>query len=462
MKPVSLRWRLGWLVIGALAAVLVPLGVYSFYVTQHELNELSDGRLAQSAHTLQLMLRGRHGDAATGLSDGDGRVPSSPATVRAGRRTYESEVGFQVIGGDGHVRMATEDFATLGPPQAGELGFRDVRLGRHSWRTYTLADAADGTIIRVGERYDSRHDILRALLLDHTLPVLVGLPLIALLVALAVKRGLKPLARLALILRDRTPGNRDPVVLQPLPDELQPVIEALNAQLSRMEDALERERRFSADVAHELRTPLTTSLIGLEGAMAAAGPAAEELGLDQTHQALNALARRVEQLLVLARLESGAASDARSTVDLVAVAEEVIEELAQSIVDNKVDLSLQVPESPIPVEGFAVGLQALIRNLVENAIRHVGDDGHVMLSIGLQGHDAWIDVTDNGPGIPAERRAEVFARFHREKGGRGDGYGLGLSIVQRVVQLHDARIELLDAAWGRGLCVRVTMAAAAH
>ncbi len=457
MKPVSLRWRLRWMVIVALVAVLVPLGIYSFRATLHELEELSDGRLAQSAHTLQLML---HGNGRGALGTESAGNPA-PATVRIGRRTYESEVAFQVVDRDGRIRMATENFTSLGPPAPDDLGFRDIRLGDYRWRTYTLQDPAEGMTLRVGERYDSRRDILRALLLDHVLPVLVGLPLIALLIGLAVKRGLLPLARLARILRERTPGDRDPVVLLPMPDELQPVVEALNAQLSRMEDALERERRFSADVAHELRTPLTTSLIGLEGAMAAAGPAAAELGLDRTHQALNALARRVEQLLVLARLEAGAANDARSTVDLVAVAAEVIEELAQAIADNRIDFSLQVPDAPVVVQGFAAGLQALIRNLVENAIRHVGDDGHVMLSIALRDRTASIEVTDNGPGIPAERRAEVFARFHREKSGRGDGYGLGLSIVQRVVQLHEARIELLDAAWGRGLCVRVTMAASA-
>lgn len=458
MKPVSLRWRLRWLVIGALTAVLVPLGIYSFAVTRHELGELTDGRLAQSAHTLQLML-GAQGDAfrpADAIT-----TPGLRATVQSGKHTFESEVAFQVIDHDGHIRMATESFAELGAPEADDRGFRDIHLGRYQWRTYTLVDDAHGAVIRVGERYDSRHDIVRALLLDHALPVLVGLPLIALLIGLAVKRGLKPLARLARILQARTPGSRAPVVLDPLPDELQPVVAALNAQLSRLEDALERERRFSADVAHELRTPLTTSLIGLEGAMAAAGPAAAGLGLEQTHQALNVLARRIEQLLVLARLESGAADDARGTVDLVDVVEKVIEELAQTIADSQVDISLHVPDGPVPVKGFAAGLQAMVRNLVENALRHVADDGRVMLSVVRTDGHAVIEVTDDGPGIPLERRSEVFERFHREKSSRGDGYGLGLSIVQRVVELHGAQIELLDAAWGRGLCVRVTLELAA-
>jgi two-component system sensor histidine kinase QseC len=249
------------------------------------------------------------------------------------------------------------------------------------------------------------------------------------------------------------------VALEAAPTELRPVVQALNTQLDRLEDALERERRFSADVAHELRTPLTTSLISLEGAMGNDDPTDAATALGQAHQALNGLARRVEQLLVLARLESGAASRPHETVDLVALAGEVIEELAPMIGDRRVTVSLETPETALPVSGHAAGLRALIRNLVENALRHVDDGGHVMLAVGQLGHRAWIEVTDDGPGIPPERREEVFTRFHREQGGRGDGYGLGLSIVQRVAQLHRAEIELLDAAWGRGLCVRVSMEA---
>jgi two-component system sensor histidine kinase QseC len=214
-------------------------------------------------------------------------------------------------------------------------------------------------------------------------------------------------------------------------------------------------------VAHELRTPLTTSLISVEGAMRTEDRADAELALGQAQQAIVVLARRVEQLLVLARLESGAADSTRVEVDLVPLAMDVIEELAQTIADSGAEVSLQLPETPVHVKGFAVGLSALMRNLVENALRHVGDDGHVMLSVDRLENRAVMEVTDNGPGIPLDRRAEVFARFHREKSARGDGYGLGLSIVQRVAELHEAKIELLDAAWGPGLCVRVSMPAEA-
>ncbi len=454
MKPSSLRWRLRWLVIGALVAVLVPLGLFSMRITLREMDELADGRLAQAAHVLQLMVRGAGIDALAGTAPAPGQPPPK---LPQSRHTFESEVAFQVVDRDGRVRLATANFLTLPVHATTVDGFADIDWLGYRWRTYRTCDAPAGVCIVAGERYDSRHDILRALWLDHALLVVVGLPLIALLVGWAVRRGLRPLDRLAAGLAARAPGSREPVALDAAPTELRPVVQALNTQIARLEDALERERRFSADVAHELRTPLTTSLISVEGAIGNADPADADAALGQAQQALNGLARRVEQLLVLARLEAGAVDRPRETVDLVALAGEVIEELAPTIGERRVDVSLEVPDAPVRVSGYPAGLGALIRNLVDNALRHVSEGGHVLLALGRTSTAVLIEVTDDGPGIPPERRAEVFARFHREPGGHNEGYGVGLSIVQRVAELHGATIELLDAPWGHGLSVRVSL-----
>ncbi|HET8898349.1 MAG TPA: sensor histidine kinase N-terminal domain-containing protein, partial [Rhodanobacteraceae bacterium] len=211
MKATSLRWRLRWLVVMALAAVLLPLGVLSFRATLHEIQELSDGRLAQSARTLLTLIE-RIGPEALGTAAATATgMPHVPITIPLGTRTYETEVAFQVTGPDGRVRLATANFAALAPPLASQRGFHEIRIGRYRWRTYTLSDPASGIVIRTGERYDSRRDILRALLLDHSLPLLFGLPLIALLVGWAVRRGLRPLDQLAQSLRARAPGSREPI-----------------------------------------------------------------------------------------------------------------------------------------------------------------------------------------------------------------------------------------------------------
>ena len=460
LKLASLHGRLRWLIILVLAAVLLPLGLLSIHRTIGEVDELSDGRLAQSARTLQVLIE--HAGMQALRRDGDAgmQVPIETGhglPPKRQRHTYESEVGFQVFDRSGQLLLATANLSALPPPSTGDAAFQDVRQGSYRWRVFVLRDDADGVVIRTGERYDSRHDIMHAVWLEHSLPLLVGLPLLAWLVGWAVGRGLRPLEALTRALSSREPGSHEPVLLHDAPLELQPVLDALNGQLTRLEDAIERERRFSADVAHELRTPLATAMINLESAMATADPSEVGTALTNAQHVISSLARRIEQLLALARLEAGAASNQRARIDLIAVAMTVIEELAPMIADSNVELSFARFAPRLEVHGYEAALAALLRNLLENALRHVPAGGRVQLSIERAENAAVVDVIDDGPGIPAERRASVFARFHREAGSRGDGYGLGLSIVQRAAQLHGATIELLDSPYGNGLRVHVTL-----
>ena len=451
----SLRSRLRWLIVGVFAAVLLPLGVLSFRLTLTEVNELSDGRLAQAAHSLQVLI-GHAGIDALSAQPTQDMVVSSSNTAGASH-TYEGEVGFQVFSHDGQLLLQTANMRGLAPPQPGVAAFHNVRHNGYRWRVYVLADARDGVVIRSAERYDSRNDILRALWFDHGMPLLIGLPLMALLVGWAVRRGLRPLDALTRALAQREPGSRESIVLERTPQELVPVLDALNGQLARLEDALERERRFSADVAHELRTPLASTMINLESAMATANLEEASASLESAAHCVTALARRVEQLLDLARLESGAAAGPRESVDLALIAIDVLEDSIALILERGVALSFTPPGQPVLVLGYEAALNALLRNLLENALRHVHGGGQVQLVITPGRDAATIDVIDDGPGIAHERRDDVFRRFHRESSSRGEGYGLGLSIVQRAAELHDAQIQLLDSPLGRGLLVRVSL-----
>jgi two-component system sensor histidine kinase QseC len=460
MKLASLHARLRWLILIVLVAVLLPLAILSFHRTVTEVDELSDGRLAQSAQTLQVLIRHAGIEALGGKQGQHMLVPmetTQPPATHLHGDTYQSEVGFQIFDQSGQITLATANLASLPPPQANAPDFVDVLRNGYRWRIFTLRDRSGAVLVRAGERYDSRHDITHALWLQNSLPLLIGLPLLALLIGWAVRRGLRPLESLARTLSAREPGSRQPVELADAPLELQPVVTALNGQLGRLEDALERERRFSADVAHELRTPLATAMINLESAASAGDPVELDSLLTQAQLNLAGLARRIEQLLALARLEAGAAAGQRVPADLVMLAEDVIEELAPLIADSGVQLSLERQQAQVIVDGYSAALSALLRNLVENALRHVPAGGQVQLSIQQNAQESLIDVIDDGPGIPPEHRASVFARFHREAGSRGEGFGLGLSIVQRAAQLHDATIELLDSPFGSGLRVRVAI-----
>jgi two-component system, OmpR family, sensor histidine kinase QseC len=458
VKPLSLQGRLRWMIVTLLFVVLLPLGLYSYRRTLIETHELLDGRLAESARTLDVLMQHEGIDALRQPGQAPLVVPvigrKAEEELMHGR-TYESEVGYQVFDMHGHLRLTTANLAQLPLPPTPVSGFQNTQFDDYGWRVFTFVDDVSGFVIRMGEREDSRRDISHALWLQLGLPLLIGLPLLALLVGWAVRRGLRPLERLRQALASRAPGSRQRIDLERAPQELQPVVDALNAQLERLEDALERERRFSADVAHELRTPLASTMIHLDVALSTHELAAAHVSLVSAQSGLSRLARRIEQLLALARLEAGAASGQRGEVDLVVVAMNVIDELAPLLGESGVDFAFVEHEESLKVQGYEAALAALLRNLIENAMHHVPAGGSVQLLLNRTAGKAVIEVIDNGPGIPEERRASVFARFHREASSSGDGYGLGLSIVQRAAQLHHATIELLDAPWGRGLRVRV-------
>jgi two-component system sensor histidine kinase QseC len=320
---------------------------------------------------------------------------------------------------------------------------------------FTLRSATGGPTIRVAERHDSRNEIMHGLMIEHALPLLIGLPLLALLINWAVARGLRPLDELATSLSGRERGHRGRVALANAPAELVPVVAAINGQLERLEDSLEREQRFSADVAHELRTPLAATLVHLDNALAAVDDTVRTQRINAARKGARLLARRIAQLLSLARLEAGAAGSAAADVDLVECVRETIEELSHAIDGSHVQLGMSSSDPSVVVQGHDAALKALVRNLVENSLRHVEDDGQVDIRISASPSWASIEVSDDGPGIPLARRTAVFTRFHRELAGAGDGYGLGLSIVKRAADLHGAAIELLDSSFGRGLRVRV-------
>jgi two-component system sensor histidine kinase QseC len=458
VKLNSLRGRLRWMIIALLVLFLLPLAVYSFIRTSTQMAVVSDARLAEAAHTIATLIQ--HAGIATFEEHQGMLVPVQKKSVLESLgevATHESEVGFQVFDRQGKLVIGTVNLVTLPATPDDRSAYHDLKKQHHVWRTFNYVDPNSGYVIRVADRYDSREEIVNTLWLDHGLPFMLGLPVLALLVGWAVARGLRPLADLTTALSVREPGSRERITLPDAPLELRPVLSALNDQLVRQEDALERERRFSADVAHELRTPLASIMLNLESAIATTDLDEIQDSLAGAQNSVGTLARRIEQLLSLAKLEAGAASSRPASVDLVTLADGVVHELTPAIQRRGVDLAVTREHASVFVKGYEPALAALLRNLLENALRYVPAGGTIQLSIAQSTQEATLEVIDDGPGIPVERRQAVFARFHREAGTRGEGYGLGLSIVARAAGLHRASIEMLDSPLGRGLRVRVSI-----
>lgn len=474
--PLSLRARLLALLLAAVTAAWVAVAAKSYFDARHEFGEMLDAHLAQSAALLMAQTghellqeaadggrRRRHDEKREAhrehKDDDDHDDEHSPKVdIVAPAHRYERRVAFQIWEGDGVLRLRSAS-APLERLAAADEGFSDVTLAGKPWRVFSRRDGDHALVVQVGELRELR-DALAGRIAAHLLaPLLIALPLLALLIWFGVGRGLAPLARVNEQLGERAPDYLEPVAAAGAPRELRPLIDTLNRLLERMRNALEGERRFTADAAHELRTPLAALRTQAQVALAAADAGSRQHALDQVLAGCDRATRLVEQLLTLSRLDPQAAARRHAPLALRALAAAAVAEAAPRALAKDVDLGL-AEGSEQQVRGDADLLALLLRNLVDNAVRYTPRGGEVSVSVSLQDGAVALAVTDSGPGIAAEERDKVLRRFYRVLGSGESGSGLGLSIVQRVCELHGTRLELSDGPGGRGLRAALRLAPA--
>jgi two-component system OmpR family sensor kinase/two-component system sensor histidine kinase QseC len=328
-----------------------------------------------------------------------------------------------------------------------------VRAGGQLWRTFSVATRA--RVIQVAQPVPVRQRLAANAALRSVAPLLVVGPMLALLGGFIVARALRPLRRLAADVRARDEQSLAPLRDTGLPDEVAPLVSALNGLLVRLGSALDTQRAFVADAAHELRSPLTALKLQLKLLREAADETSRRIASEQLAQGVERATRLVEQLLALARTEPGAPL-ATEPLDLAAVAREALADLLPLASARGSDLSL-LADAPVPLRGERAALGTLVRNLADNALRYSPPGARVELRVGLD-HGApclWVD--DAGPGIAPADRGKVFDRFVRRSAHDEGGSGLGLAIVRGVAQRHGATLELADSPLG-GLRVVVRFA----
>ncbi|ATB60389.1 histidine kinase [Xanthomonas citri pv. fuscans] len=288
----------------------------------------------------------------------------------------------------------------------------------------------------------------------------VQLGILGLLMWWAVRTSLGPLRALSGAIAQRTGLDTEPVPLAQAPDEIRPLIASFNTLLARVEQAVQAERDFVADAAHELRTPLSALHAYAEVALRAPTLDAKDAALRQLLETARRSNRLAEQLLDLARLDAGISSAAYRQVEMGELISHVLDEF--SVQADARQMQLQVEASPCLLRCDVDAVGILIRNLVDNAIRYGRLRGKVEVSCGycLRADvlHPFLQVSDDGPGVPESARASIFERFYRVPGSTVQGSGIGLSLVAGIARLHGATIEAGDGNDGRGLCVRVVFA----
>lgn len=313
---------------------------------------------------------------------------------------------------------------------------------------------------RVAETVFKRQRLQRDAALVMSAAVLVLAALAAVALWYAVTRALRPLGELDQQMARRSLQDLGPLEAPQAPREVQPMLLALNRLFARLRRAARAQQAFIADATHQLRTPLTMLQTESELALAEPQPPAVRAMLERLHAATTRAARLAGQLLAQARSE--ASSDARDAepVDLRLLAGELVQEWVPRAIAAGIDLGFEL--APAPAAGHGYLLREALANLLHNALEYAGRGARVTVRTGSAGGRAFLEVEDNGPGIPLAERERVLERFYRPPGSPGLGSGLGLAIVHDVARLHGAALQLQDGADGRGLCVRLEFGADAH
>jgi two-component system sensor histidine kinase QseC len=354
-------------------------------------------------------------------------------------------------------------------------GFKETNFLGKRWRTYTdkIADnSATNTWVIIAQPLKQRFDLAEGIILSAVTPIILVMPLLALIISLAVRQGLKPLTFLTRALKNKKANDLSPLTVSSS-TELAPVIETLNELFLRLSLSFEREKQFASDAAHELRTPLSVLKINVYNLQQSFNDvilvnsdknstAPSVLPFQQLEQSVERMAHVVDQILTLNRTNPEQILDESAVLNLQELLQESISELYPYIASRGHDIELN--SAPLNILGnrFAIGI--LLKNLLANAAKYTPDNGKILVSCLQDKNKLILRVEDSGPGIAPEEYSRVFDRFYRVGGDSHNskviGCGLGLSIVKHIVELHQANISLSRSKAMFGLCVKVVFSMA--
>ncbi|MGV8893956.1 MAG: ATP-binding protein [Burkholderiaceae bacterium] len=448
MKRLSLRQRLTLMIMTSLLLVWSAMAVFSYRESRKEISELFDARLEQGARSILLLDLKRLQSLASNESENEASDDGDGDEDQQGKA-----LPFQVWDDDGRLLLHNASAPDIGF-RAGR-GFDTLQLQDKTWRTLALWNQKQGFQVRVFQDAQQRDylagDIMRRMLA----PLLFALPGLALLIWLSIGRGLQPLQSLSSAIGARSADKLDLITLQGVPKEVQALVASLNGLLQRLSHSMDQERRFTADAAHELRTPLASIKVQAEVALAARDRQQQNQALHGIIEGINRTTRLSAQLLMLARLDH-LTPESQQTIALDELARQCAARYADSALDCDIDLSVSATvTAACQIRGDPVLLEALIGNLIDNAIRYAQPQGCIEVGIQATGECVILTVKDDGPGLSEQDKERVLHRFYRAEGNSASGSGLGLSIVERIAQVHGATLALEAGLHGRGLGVRI-------
>ena len=435
----SLQFRLSATLSALIALLAIGAGTFSYMTAFDEAIEWQDANLRQMS----------------AMSDGRNSKVDLPVTIIDTIPDPDLEVVLEVLGPTNVAHLG----GSLKFTQPVHDGMQTVHVDGEAWRLFARP-LESGNRLVVAQRSAERDEVARESALKAIVPLAALLPVLIALISVVVQRTLRPMTLLARDLDQRTEHDLAALPAGPVPNELRPFIASINKLFARLDGALAGQRRFVAVAAHELRSPLTALTLQAEQLSGRIHTAEEKEFMARLQTGLQRMRGLLDQLLTLARAEAGPVERNTAASSVSSILRSVIEEHMPLAEARQIDLGVVGEMADARVAGKAVDIHAMLRNLLDNAIRYTPIGGRVDISVRHDGDRVRIDIVDDGPGISAEEMQRVFDPFYRVLGSDTEGSGLGLAIVRVIVARLGGTVSLANDSATKGLRVQLDLPAA--
>ncbi|OOF08275.1 two-component sensor histidine kinase [Salinivibrio sp. PR919] len=466
-RPHSIKRHLTFSTVCVVGVLMFVSWLLVYSEARHEINEVYDARLGQSAKTLALSVMSWGDQPPDNFTQSythwlnaiTANAKDDDTTTPFGH-PYEDNLFFQYRVSDALVAKSPNAPAQwIGTSD--NPGFDMVTAAGEQWRTFllvfTLPDKRQASLL-VAEKEAIRQELMTEVSLTIGLPQLLLIPLLAVIVVVLVSRAFRPLGELKETIAARSVDNLDHIHVSQPTVELSPLVKQINYLFSQLNNAWVREKRLVSTAAHELKTPLAVLRLNAENALSATTEAERDNDLTNILNGIDRTDRVIQQLLMLSRVEQQKNTEV-TQVDIVPLLREQIAALAPMALTQQQSIELEGQES-LWVKGHPVMLSVLFTNLIDNAIRYAGKGASISVITSHSANTVVVEVIDSGYAISDEIKSRIFDKFFRGHTEKGDGAGLGMSIVKDIVEQHHASIMIQSpyfSDYGNGFTVTFPM-----
>ncbi len=432
IKTFLLFWVLGGIAIGT-----ITLSIISYYIAEHEVEELFDAEMVQTAKYLTQF---------SALS-----LTKNNSAKQKQFHEYENKIAYKIYDNN-LILISQSSYAPAFLFVIKKQGFITQKIEGILWHLFVYFEPKSSTWIIVSQQDKMREELTEYLLQGLLFPFILGIPILMVLVWYILLLGLKPLLFLAQAIEKRKLNNLSPIKLQSSVKEIKPIVLSLNHLFSEVSRGIEKEKRFTADAAHELRTPLSILKIHAQNAYACKSLEKAKKSINLLLQGVDNSTHLIEQLLKLTRLDPIQQKQDFSQVNFSQLIKmEVAKQYPSSLIKNQV-FEINLPNNDLFILGIEFTLQLMLKNLIENAIRYTPTSGSITINL-YQEKIIIFSIKNSGELIKPADKNRLFERFFRISANQTKGSGLGMSIIKQCVDIHNAKIELPET--DSGLDIRI-------